>query len=76
MIMMFSFACVVAQLDFAEGQVLSGILLASKNGLRRRDALSAHGPLRTLYNRRKRSVRQVGAVSLTRSALYTMHLGL
>ena len=50
-------------------RVLSGIVFVNRNGLRWCDAPSACGPHKTLYNR-------WGAVSLTRTALYTMHLGL
>jgi len=35
-------------------RVLSGIAFVNRNGLRWRDAPSAYGPHKTLYNRRKR----------------------
>ena len=35
-------------------RVLSGIVFVNRNGLRWRDATSAYGPLKTLYNRWKR----------------------
>ena len=37
-----------------DGRVLSGIVFVNKNGLRWRDAPSAYGPHKTLYNRWKR----------------------
>jgi transposase len=43
-----------AKLRVDDRRVLSGIVFVNRNGLRLRDAPSAYGPHKTLYNRRKR----------------------